>query len=159
MFLPGERGGLGCLKPTGLKPFYTSFQRRFATANEFFIKKGIEESVVEPQIPHGIIEENRSKLGDLPLFHIPNLALAPKIGPLKENSIPYAPRTLSPIPLAQGMNYKSEKIYRFVSPRGSDKRLKMVRNNTAERMGNKKIEFWPWQLVEQVYPEPLIQEE
>jgi hypothetical protein len=92
LFLPFSKGGLGFVKPDGVKNRITSFQRRWG----YFIEKEkrdyVERDERPPRSSLGLVQERSFFTKPLLYRHNPKLTLQPIIGPYNEGVLPLEDR-------------------------------------------------------------------
>jgi hypothetical protein len=153
LFLPFERGGLGFVNHN--VPYHiTSFQRRFATVLESELREGLREGKIKPSAL-GVVSSDPASTG-VRLKHNPTLKLTPRIGPVEQISSKYTPPEFK-YPILSQVGVVDPPPLKFRIPQKRDKRLELVRTNTFTRMSTRRIEHWPYRVVEVPYTPEVVE--
>jgi hypothetical protein len=146
LFLPFERGGLGFTQDPNIPFKITSFQRRLATV----LESEYRDKISRGELPRPFLgTQAQAEVTGTKLFHVPELKLVPRIGPVEQEHKAYVPPEKK-FPNLSVVGDIEKDFLSFKLPNKENKSLRQVRTNTDNRMG-KEILQWPYRVVEIPY--------
>jgi hypothetical protein len=151
LFLPPERGGLGCRLYAGVPFRATSFQRRFADFQNRRYLTDITEGRVPKLETVAVVLDHKVDRA-FQLHHTPSLVATPHTGPLPFGVVRFQEREwkFPLLALPQWMDPDSES--RFRQPSRAAKLN--FRSGTSSRMGDASLMTWPFGALGEIVEKP-----